>query len=63
MRHDNVCRLYGFFWDEKKVYLILEYAVGGELFKELQKSPDRRFNEEKAADYTWQVMQAFKYLH
>jgi serine/threonine protein kinase len=29
--------MYGFFWDEKKIYLILEYAPGGELYKELKK--------------------------
>ena len=37
LRHPNVLRLFGFFWDAKKIYLILEYAPGGELFKELQK--------------------------
>ena len=36
LRHDNICRLYGFFWDEKKIYLILEYATEGEVFKELR---------------------------
>ena len=35
LRHDNILRLYGFFWDEKKVYLILEYAIGGEVYNEL----------------------------
>ena len=29
--------MYNYFWDEKKIYLILEYAEGGELYKELQK--------------------------
>jgi hypothetical protein len=29
--------MYGFFWDEKKIYLILEYAPGGELYKDLKK--------------------------
>jgi serine/threonine protein kinase len=36
--HENILKLYGFFWDEKRVYLILEYAPGGELYKELQRS-------------------------
>ena len=36
LRHENVCRLYGFFWDEKKIYLILEYATEGEVYKELK---------------------------
>jgi len=28
--------MYGFFWDSKKIYLILEFALGGELYKDLQ---------------------------
>ena len=26
LRHINILRLYGFFWDQTRVYLILEYA-------------------------------------
>lgn len=37
LRHENILRMYGFFWDEKKIYLILEYAPGGELYKDLKK--------------------------
>lgn len=29
--------MYGYFYDEKKIYLILEFAPGGELYKELLK--------------------------
>jgi len=36
LRHNNILRMYGFFWDLKKIYLILEYAPGGELYKDLQ---------------------------
>ena len=37
LNHENILKMYGFFWDKKKIYLILEYAPGGELYKELQK--------------------------
>ena len=43
--------MYGFFWDEKKIYLILEYAPGGELYKDLKKQPKGRYPEDVAADY------------
>ncbi len=33
--HPNILRMYGFFHDEKNIYLILEYASGGEIYKEL----------------------------
>lgn len=55
--------MYGFFWDDKKIYLILEYAPGGELYKDLKKQPNSRYQEATAADYIRQMCQALKYLH
>ena len=63
LRHENVLRMYGFFWDEKKIYLILEYAPGGELYKDLKKQPNNRYEEPVAADYIRQLANALKYLH
>lgn len=37
LRHPNILRLYNYFHDERRVFLILEYAPGGELYKELQR--------------------------
>jgi len=39
--------MYGYFYDETRVYLILEYAAKGELYKELQKCG--RFNDQRTA--------------
>ena len=61
MKHSNILRLYGYFWDNKRIYLILEYAPDGDVFNELRQS--ERFNEAKAADYVSQVIKAFLYLH
>lgn len=36
LRHENIMRMYGFFFDEKRIYLIMEYAAGGELYRILQ---------------------------
>ena len=33
--HENILKFYDFFYDERKIYLVLEYAPGGELYKEL----------------------------
>ena len=33
--HENIIKLYGFFHDDENIYLILEYAPDGELYKEL----------------------------
>ena len=63
LRHENILRMYGFFWDDKKIYLILEYAPGGELYKDLKKQPNGRYAENIAADYIRQMCKALKYLH
>lgn len=36
--HPNIIKLYGFFHDEQNIYLILEYAPDGEVYKELKKA-------------------------
>ena len=43
--------MYGFFNDDEKIYLILEYSPGGELYKELKEQPSGHFSETKAADF------------
>ncbi len=63
LRHPNVLRMFGFFWDDKRIYLILEYAPGGELFKELRHQPKGRFEEPLASNYIKQMANALLYLH
>ncbi|XP_029126302.1 serine/threonine-protein kinase Aurora-3 isoform X4 [Cajanus cajan] len=47
LQHPNVLRLYGWFHDSERVFLILEYAHNGELYKELSKKG--HFSENQAA--------------
>lgn len=44
-RHPNILRMYGYFHDDARVYLILEYAPGGELYRFMKKQPNQRFDE------------------
>ena len=44
-RHPNVLRMYGYFFDETRVYLILEFAANGEMYKFLKRQPLSRFTE------------------
>ena len=46
-RHPNILRLFGYFHDKTRVYLILEYAPRGELYKELKRQ--NRFSESTCA--------------
>lgn len=53
--------MYGYFYDQQRVYLILEYAARGELYRELEKRTC--FDEPLAANYIAQLTRALIYLH
>lgn len=61
LRHPNILRLYAYFYDATRVYLILEYAPKGELYKELTSCT--RFDEPRTANYISQLAEALKYCH
>ncbi|KAK7733584.1 spindle assembly checkpoint kinase [Botryosphaeria dothidea] len=61
LAHPNILRLFGHFHDSKRIFLILEFAGKGELYKHLRK--EQRFPEWKAAQYIAQMAGALKYLH
>jgi aurora kinase len=61
LRHPNILQLYGHFHDSKRIFLILEFACKGELYKHLRR--ENRFPEWKAAGYIAQMAAALKYLH
>ncbi|KAK9761458.1 spindle assembly checkpoint kinase [Basidiobolus ranarum] len=61
LRHPNILRLFGYFFDETKIYLIIEFASKGELYKELRKIT--HYDEATAATYIGQIADALHYLH
>ncbi|CAG9115020.1 hypothetical protein JYU34_007548 [Plutella xylostella] len=61
LRHPNILRMYGYFHDERRIYLILEYAKNGALYK-LLKERDR-FDERTAAVYIRDLTKALIYCH
>ena len=61
LRHPNILRFHGHFHDSKRIFLILEFAGKGELYKHLRR--ENRFPEWKAAQYIAQMAAALKYLH
>jgi len=61
LRHPNILRLYGFFHDEERVFLILEYAARGELYKELERC--HRFSEQRSAEMIVQLAHALRHCH
>ncbi|OBT75874.1 hypothetical protein VF21_04414 [Pseudogymnoascus sp. 05NY08] len=61
LRHPNILQLYSHFHDSKRIFLILEFAKRGELYKHLRR--EGRFPEWKAATYIAQMASALKFLH
>ncbi|KAF8133910.1 kinase-like protein [Boletus edulis] len=61
LRHPNVLRLYGYFHDEKRIFLMLEFAGKGELYKQLSKHGS--FSEKRGSRYIDQMADALQYLH
>ena len=61
LKHKNVLRMYGYFWDKKRVYMILEYSPKGEIYKDLLKR--KRFSERRAASYISRIAAAIDYCH
>ncbi|XP_063380956.1 aurora kinase B-like [Cydia fagiglandana] len=63
LKHPNILRLLTWFHDERRIYLVVEFAAGGELYKHLTDAPKKRFPEAKAAKYIYQVADAVEYCH
>lgn len=63
VRHKNILRMYGYFHDKQRVYLILEYAPKGTLFNLLQSQPQHNIDEPQAAIYVRSLADALIYLH
>jgi len=61
LRHKNILKLHGYFYDDRRVFIILEYAKGGELYKHLKAK--KRFDEDTAAEYIMSLASALDYIH
>ncbi|KAL1408184.1 spindle assembly checkpoint kinase [Vanrija albida] len=61
LRHPNILRLYGYFHDSKRIFLVLEFAAEGELYKQLSKLG--KFDEKRSSRYIAQMADALSYLH
>lgn len=60
LRHPNIVRLLEVLANKKKIYFVLEFAKGGELFAKVAKS---RFSEHLSRRYFQQLISAVGYCH
>ena len=61
LRHSNILRMYGYFYDKTRVYIVMEFAQKGELYKHLQKS--KTFDVATSARYMKELANALQYCH
>ncbi|XP_060936075.1 aurora kinase B [Limanda limanda] len=61
LKHPNILRFYNYFHDRTRVFLVLEYAPRGEMYKELQRCG--RFDDQRTATYMEEIADALLYCH
>jgi 5'-AMP-activated protein kinase catalytic alpha subunit len=61
VRHPNVIQLYEIIETNRQLFLIMEYANGGELFDHIVKR--KRLEEKEACRYFQQILSGIEYLH
>lgn len=60
---DVIATLFGFFFDETHVYIVMEYADQGDLSDLLRRSPHRRISEPEAAKMIAATARALQFTH
>ena len=63
LRHPNIIRLYSYFHDATRVYLVLELAPAGSLKSLLDSTPGHRLSEEHTASVVKQLASALAMAH
>lgn len=61
IKHKNICRLYGYFHDDRRVYIILEFCKNGNLFTKLKEV--KKFESIEAARYVREIAEGLVYIH
>lgn len=60
LRHPNIVKLYEVLATKAKIYFVMEFAKGGELFAKISKG---RFSEQLSRRYFQQLISAVEYCH
>ena len=64
LRHERLCNSYYAFQDPKRLYLVMDIALGGDMRYNLEHTPDKRpFNESRVRWYFAQLCLALDYIH
>ena len=60
LKHPNVVQLFNHFEDEEKIYLVIEFCEGGQLYDKIKKG---RFDEKSSAKAMADLVSAVDYMH
>lgn len=60
-QHPNIVKLYDLFEDKERVYIVMEYLRGGELYDKIIKQ--KVFSEKEASSVILQIANVLSYLH
>ncbi|OMJ66427.1 hypothetical protein SteCoe_36721 [Stentor coeruleus] len=60
IRHPNIIRLYGYFYNEKNLYILLEYMGGGDLHSYIKRNSP--INQITAKNILYSIAKALEYL-
>lgn len=66
MDHPGVLKIFEYFIDTERLYIVTEFIAGGELLKEMNKRKGTKqphFTEEEAALMIKQVLTVLNYIH
>lgn len=64
LRHERLCNSYYAFQDPKRLYLVMDIALGGDMRYNLEHTPDKRpFPENRVRFYMAQLCLALDYIH
>ena len=63
LEHENVIRLHAAFEDEKNVYMVQEFAGGGDLFEDLKRSGGQMKERQAVRDLIGPFLSSLVYMH
>ncbi|CAG0917021.1 unnamed protein product [Notodromas monacha] len=63
LQHPNIVEFLGYFTEKRRIFLMFDFCVNGELYKFVQKQPGRVLDVRRTATYMFQAADALVYAH
>lgn len=61
--HPNIVKIFEWFEDKERIYLIMELLTGGDLHEKIVQRKKSRWEEEEIASIIQQILYGLNYLH